>query len=69
MPKYRVYYVQTASVAVDVEADSPEEAEEQGFDQLPAGLCHQCAGQMDLSGDWDVDTDSEGRTSTELINS
>jgi hypothetical protein len=67
MPKYRVYYVQTASVAVDVEAESAQEAEEMGFDKLPGGLCHQCAGQMDLSGDWDVDTDSEGETTTELI--
>lgn len=67
MPKYRVHYVQTASAYVDVEADSADEAEEKGFEKLPSGLCHQCAGEIDLSGDWDVSADSEGETSTELI--
>lgn len=67
MPKYRVYYVQTASTVVEVEADSPKEAEEIGFEKLPGGLCHQCAGQIDLSGDWDVDADDKGETATELI--
>jgi hypothetical protein len=67
VPKYRVYYVQTASAVVEVDADSAVEAEENGYDKLPGGLCHQCAGHYDLSGDWDAGTDSEGNTTAELI--
>lgn len=47
MPKYQVvgYWVQ--NVAVEVEADTPEEAEEMGADML------RYAGDgIDLDGDW-----------------
>ena len=47
MPKYAVvgYYVQ--SIAVTVEADTPEEAEEIGYDQL----CYAGEGEV-VDGAW-----------------
>lgn len=48
MPKYNVYLVTTASATVKVEAEDPESAIEQAFQEAPGGLCHQCGRDYDL---------------------
>jgi hypothetical protein len=54
MSTYNLYYQAAASVAVTVEADSLDDAIELGYDELPGGLCHQCAGHYDI-GDLQFD--------------
>ncbi len=59
MPLYRVSLVNSVGTSVEVEADSPEQAEElvwdsDGFQNL-GGLCHQCEGRVGSLGDWDID--------------
>ncbi len=75
MSKYTVYMVTTASTWVEIEADSPEEAEEALWaGQHSPGLCAQCTsgpggwgrksdrGGVELTGDWEVQSvvDEEG---------
>lgn len=51
---YTVYFSQSAGTAVrDVEADDAEDAIDKAYDDLPGGLCHQCAARIDLAGDWE----------------
>jgi hypothetical protein len=53
--RYRVRLDACASIYIDVEADSPEEAEAAAFEgeDCYISLCHQCAGNVDI-GDPDV---------------
>lgn len=53
--RYLVAFTSTASTYVEIDADSPEEAEEKAWFQIDAGLCHQCSSGVELSGDWDID--------------
>jgi hypothetical protein len=60
MATYQIYFTQTASTVVNVEADDFEEAIELAYNKLPAGLCAQCSGwgrgpAIDLSGEWEPD--------------
>lgn len=62
MAKYTVYFTQTASTQVEVEADSFNDAVDAAYNDLPRGLCAQCSGWgrdngpgIDLSGDWEAD--------------
>lgn len=56
MSTYRVYLVTTASVTMTVEADDPEQAIEEAFQEAPGSLCHQCARDYDL-GDLQVSSE------------
>lgn len=53
--QYTVYFTATVSTAVTVEADSPDDAEEKAYDQLPSGLCHWCASTINSPGEWDLE--------------
>lgn len=60
MPEYTLYFTQTASSSVTVQADDLEAAENAAYDLLPTGVCAQCAGWgraagVELSGDWELD--------------
>ena len=55
MSNYRVYYTMTVSTGVVVEAPDAECAEDLGYGEIDATLCHHCASKMDLSGDWEPD--------------
>lgn len=48
MNTYHVAIIYSASKTVTVEADSPEEAMQAGYDQGHALLCHHCAHQIEL---------------------
>lgn len=54
MPKYRVTYPVFASVDVDVEAHTEDQAMEIADARATASLCHQCAGEIEL-GDIDYE--------------
>lgn len=55
MEKYRVYLETTASMSVEVEADSMEEAVEYALDEhAPMSPCNQEPFEL---GDWDVPKD------------
>lgn len=59
MAQYRIYFRQSASASVEVEADSFEEAVDLAYEELPGGVCAQCSGwnqswSLDLDGEWDV---------------
>lgn len=56
MAAYLIFFTTTASAAVDVEADSLEDAIELAYDELPGSLCHQCARTHEMSDEWDVGT-------------
>jgi predicted Zn-dependent protease with MMP-like domain len=53
--KYTVYFTQTASAEVKVEAGDYNDAIERAWEDLPSSLCHHCASQVDLLGDWEPD--------------
>lgn len=55
MSRYEVYLVTEACIVVEVEADSPEQAEDYaiekaGYPSTPFGV------DYDLGGDWEVDS-------------
>lgn len=58
MPEYSVNFTQTAGTTVQVEAETPDEAIEFAYEEVPYGLCHQCTGSrgrpgVELDGDWE----------------
>lgn len=72
MAKYRVYLETGANMVVTVEVDSSlsesdarEKAIQEAFNVAPRGVCAQCSGwrepwSLDL-GEWEVETDSDGK--------
>jgi excinuclease UvrABC ATPase subunit len=65
MSEYLAYFTTTASVAVRIDADSPEEAQEKAddFNDFP-GLCAHCSGWgqrlgIELSDVWEQDGEVE----------
>lgn len=64
--RYRVYYTTTASTAIEVEADSPEDARvvaDEEFDSPT--ICAQCSGWgsdgwIELGDDWEQDDSDHG---------
>jgi hypothetical protein len=46
--RYIVYINYTASQAVEVEADTPEAASDEAYNQASGSLCHQCAHHFTL---------------------
>lgn len=60
MAQYEIYFTQTASTTVKVEADSFDEAVDAAYAEGHPSLCAQCSGWgresgIDLSGDWEAD--------------
>lgn len=55
MPEFTLYFTQTASRSVTVEAADLEAATEAAYNELPGSLCHQCAGEYEMTGDWYLD--------------
>lgn len=55
MSEYTVYFSQSVGAVERVEADDPEDAIDKTWDNLPHSLCHQCACEFDLAGDWEPD--------------
>lgn len=56
MSEYKVWFTQSASTAMTVEAEDPDAAIDAAYDHgLPSGLCHRCACEFDMSGDWEPD--------------
>lgn len=61
MPEFTVYFSQHASAAVDgVVAESTDEAIEEAYQGLPGPLCHQCAREYELAGDWEPEAVVDG---------
>ena len=58
MAQFTIYFTQTASCAIEVEAEDLDEAIDLAYEQVPSGLCAHCAGfgseaGIDLAGDWE----------------
>jgi hypothetical protein len=52
MARYFVCVTYDASVTIEVEADSEEEARDKALEEAPhVSLCHQCAGKIEVNGD------------------
>lgn len=69
MTEFNVYFTTVAGApGVTVEADDYEEAIDKAYASAdlpsPGGLCHQCALQFDLSGEWEPESvsDADGKT-------
>lgn len=63
MPEFTYTFSQYASHSVTVEAESREAGEDAAWNLLPASLCHQCAREYELCGDWGlVEEDTDSRT-------
>jgi hypothetical protein len=62
--KYTVHFTTVASTTVQVEADDPDEAIDRAYNEVYVSLCHQCAHEMDLGGEWEAEavTDESGKT-------
>ena len=61
MSRYRVGMSTIANITVTVEADSPKDAIEKAYDELPGSICAQCSGwgqnwSLDM-GEWEPDDD------------
>ena len=57
--RYRVFFEQTASSVVEVEAENEETAVDLAYKELPPGVCASCAGWggqpgVDLAGEWEM---------------
>ncbi|AEJ94154.1 hypothetical protein THIBAULT_54 [Mycobacterium phage Thibault] len=63
MNEYTVWFAQAVGTVVKrVEAEDYSEAIDRAWDELPGSLCHQCARDFDLAGEWEPDAveDAEG---------
>lgn len=55
MTEHVFVFSQTVTHIVTIEHDgSRDEAEQRAWHQLPTSLCHQCAHEFGLAGDWDL---------------
>lgn len=53
MTEHVFAFTQTASHVVTINHDGTrEEAEQLAWDRLPVSLCHQCAHDFEMAGDW-----------------
>lgn len=60
MTEYRLYFNNSVSSVVTVEAESIDEAVDLAYDELPTSLCASCEGWgsqpgVSLDGEWIVD--------------
>ncbi|MEV6219893.1 hypothetical protein [Nocardia sp. NPDC051833] len=58
MPEFTYVFSQYASHVVTVEAETRKEGENAAYDQLPVSLCHQCAHEFNMAGDWELDEEA-----------
>lgn len=55
MSEHVFVFAQNATHVVTVEHDGDRDAAEQlAWDELPVSLCHQCAHDFDMAGDWEL---------------
>ena len=66
MPSYTVYFTTVGSTHVKVEASDPEEALDKAYDEVYVYLCHQCAHELDLGGEWEADSVYDNETNEEV---
>lgn len=52
MTEFRVFLVASASMTIDVTADSLDEAMDKAYNEAYVSLCHQCDDYVDFSDDW-----------------
>jgi hypothetical protein len=56
MTEHIFHFAQTAGHTVVIESDlGRDQALDLAWDKLPGSLCHQCAGEYDMSGEWELD--------------
>lgn len=55
MPEFAVHYTTVASTCVTVTADDVSDAIEKADRQVGRSLCHQCAREVELGGEWELD--------------
>ena len=54
MAEYTVYFSSGASAWVNkIQAEDADEAIDKACNEVHVTLCHQCAREVDLSGDWE----------------
>jgi hypothetical protein len=53
MNTYTVHFTTVASTSLNVEAEDIEEAIDEACNEVYVTLCHQCAREMDLGGEWE----------------
>lgn len=58
MAEFTYVFKQSASHVVIVEAATREEGEIAAWDQLPGSLCHQCAADFGMAGEWELDEEA-----------
>ena len=59
MAKYTVYLTTTATTAVEVDAENPDEALDKAYDAGMPTICAQCSGwgkgyNLDMDGEWEA---------------
>lgn len=61
MSEFNLWFANTTSTNIRVDADNLEQAEEIASDELPGSLCNQCSRQRD-DGEWELSSieDAEG---------
>lgn len=60
MSEYTVWFSTPAEAAVTVQADDPDDAIEKAYNDLPGSLCHQCAHDYQVGGEWEPDVVLDG---------
>lgn len=58
MPEFTYVFKQSASHVVTVDAETREAGENAAWDQLPGSLCHQCASDFGMAGEWELDEEA-----------
>lgn len=58
MPEFTYAFKQFAGHFVTIEAESREAGEDAAWEKLPVSLCHQCAHEYDMAGDWELDEEA-----------
>lgn len=60
MTEHVFVFSQYATHVVTVEHDGDRDAAEQlAYDELPGSLCHQCAHDFEMAGDWELVPEDE----------
>lgn len=64
MAEITYIFKQTASHVVTVNADNRIDGENAAYDKLPVSLCHQCAHEFEMAGDWELDEEATDDANT-----
>jgi hypothetical protein len=65
MPEFAYHFTQTAGHTVFVDAPTREAGEPEAWDRLPVSLCHACAHEYEMSGDWIPDDKADSESDAE----